>query len=112
MWQDIVQRRLGVDDVSATASLTQQCLGLDLPQLGYPSKKNGRERFDEQTYSGFAEGLQKRNQHVVLTKALVDEAFRLAAYKIPKRIYNMAYMQKMSDRCLGPESSKYWKERR
>ncbi|GAB1741764.1 hypothetical protein NU219Hw_g7173t1 [Hortaea werneckii] len=111
MWQNTVQRRLGHPDVPVSAAWTEQCLALNLPQLSHPTKTKGREQFDWQTYSGFAENLQKRNQHVVLTKALVDEAFRLATSKIPKRNSDMAYMQKMLDRCLGQESSKYWKNR-
>ncbi|KAI7546954.1 hypothetical protein KC331_g5303 [Hortaea werneckii] len=112
MWQDTVQRKLGHPDVPVSATWTEQCLALNLPQISYRTKTKGRDQFDEQTYSGFAESLQKRNQHVVVTKPLVDEAFQLAASKVPKRMHDRTYLQKMCDRCLGPESSKYWKERR
>ena len=84
-----------------SATWTEQCLALKLPQLSHPTKSKGREQFDGQTYSAFAESLQKRNQHVVLTKALVDEAFQLAASKIPKRI-NTIYMEKMCVRVSEP----------
>lgn len=98
MWQDTVQRKLGHPDVPVSAPWTEQCLALNLPQLSHPTKAKGREQFDGQTYSGFAESLQKRNQHVVLTKPLVDEAFQLAASKISKRMQYRIYMQKMCDR--------------
>ena len=98
MWQDTIQRKLGHPDVPVSSTWTGQCLGLNLPRLGHPTKNRGREQLGEQTYSGFAESLQKRNQHVVLTRALVDEAFQLAASKIAKRMHHRTYMQKMCDR--------------
>lgn len=98
IWQDTVQRKLGHPDVPVSATWTEQCLALNLPSLSHPTKRSDREQFDGQTYSGFAESLRKRNQHVVLSKALVDEAFRLAASKISKRSPHRIHMEKMCDR--------------
>lgn len=84
--------------MSASGTWTEQCLALHLPQVTHPTKSKGREQFDGQTYSGFIEDLQKRNQHVELTKALVDEAFQLAASKISKRNPHRIQIEKMCDR--------------
>ncbi|KAK4545828.1 hypothetical protein LTR36_002392 [Oleoguttula mirabilis] len=91
--------------------ISAQVLQLNLPTLSkHPSRENGKDQFDEQSYQAFAEKAQKKNVNVAISRQTMDDAFRFAASRMPGSSNSKAFEQ-MIARCLGRESEKYWKGR-
>ncbi|KAK5114415.1 hypothetical protein LTR85_010238 [Meristemomyces frigidus] len=98
----------------AQVILSNEVLQLNLPELSrHPSRaKNGKDRFDSQSYREFADAARKENGQVGFTKERMDDAFRHAASRTPKKPWakkDKLSFDRMVLRCPGRESEEYWK---